>query len=179
MARTRMYLLIGVIIFGLAACSGPAATAAPTDSPTSISASTPIPAATSAPGDDEAQAVSALVAAFGSKLHSVSLLSPTAAQDIQAQYSAYVSPDLINLWMSAPGSAPGTMTSSPWPDRIEVGSVTKSGPDSYSVEGNIAEITGVEANKGGVALRVPVHIVVTRQNGKWLITGYAQDNPSP
>lgn len=74
---------------------------------------------------EDKSAVTSLVEQFGQKLQMVSLLAPadTVRQVMQEQYSAYVTPDLLAKWQSDPQNAPGRLTSSPWPDRIEISSL--------------------------------------------------------
>lgn len=114
-----------------------------------------------------------VVEGFGQRLKLVSLLSPSAAEDIKAQYSEYVSSALLEQWMSNPEKAPGRIVSSPWPDRIEIGSITKTNANEYSVKGNVVEITSVEVNGGGYANKIAVQITVQKSDERWLIVGYA------
>ena len=120
------------------------------------------------------QEAKSVVLDFGEKLKMVSILAPkkTVVKDIQDNYSGYVSPDLLNQWESDPSKAPGRITSSPWPDRIEIASVAKQGNDSYKIEGKVIEITSVEAEKGGVANSYVVNIEVQKIGNKWLITEF-------
>lgn len=164
MQDMRAHLLIAMIVAVLTACAGP--TSAPTLAPT--------PARS-----DEDQEVTSLVESFGHRLQLVSLLSPTAAQDIQTQYGPYVSPALLELWSNTPKKAPGRMVSSPWPDRIELASIVKVTSDKYTVTGNIVEITSEEVTNAGTANVIPVRLTVEKSNGQWLITEYTQENPLP
>ena len=45
--------------------------------------------------------------------------------------------------------APGRVTSSPWPDHIEITRITPEEPDQYRVEGFVVEMTSQEAVQGG------------------------------
>ncbi len=135
-------------------------------------------AAPATPSPEET-AVSALVEEFGKKLQSVSLLSPTAAADIRTHYSPCVAADLLNYWTGDPAQAPGRTVSSPWPDRIEITGLTKTGPDTYSVTGYVIEVTSVEAISGGAAKEIPVRLTVQNSGGHWLISEYAQGKRSP
>lgn len=62
-----------------------------------------------------AEAIVNLVKGFGSKLQTVSLLAPKdiVAESVQENYSPFVSPTLIEEWISDPAKAPGRLTSSP------------------------------------------------------------------
>jgi len=127
----------------------------------------------------EEQQVTVVVEGFGQKLQMVSLLSPSAANDIRTQYANYASPELLDQWASDPSQAPGRLTSSPWPERIEISSITKKSADEYEVLGNIIEVTSVEVNTGGAADTIPVQIDVKKdQQGNWLITDFKQGQPN-
>lgn len=151
--------------FALAACTTPA------------SASTPIPTSSPATNNtDEETEVRDLVENFGKRLQMVSLLAPNAAQDLQKQYSEFVSPALLETWMKDVSNAPGRMVSSPWPDRIEITTLTKEAPDRYVIDGFVVEITSTEVASGEAANKIPVHIVVERDQGHWLITECTQEH---
>ncbi len=121
--------------------------------------------------DADKEAVISLVEAFGSRLQYVSLLAPEdiLVESIRANYGPYVSPALLEEWVENPQSAPGRLTSSPWPDRIEVLEVEKLSEDQYEVRGNIIEVTSVEKLTGGAAAKYPVVLMVRRVDGRWLI----------
>ncbi len=127
------------------------------------------------PSGEEIQQVADVVQGLGGKLQQVSLLSPTAAEEIITQYAGYVSPDLLDQWAADPSKAPGRVTSSPWPDHIEITSMNSISADEIEVRGNIIELTSVEVNQGGVAATSPVEIVLQKNDqGKWWITGWTQ-----
>ncbi|MGE5549017.1 MAG: hypothetical protein ACM3ZC_00605 [Bacteroidota bacterium] len=121
--------------------------------------------------ENEEDIVRKLVEDFGKKLQLVSLsASPEiAGQSIQENYSAFISPALLSKWLRDPQKAPGRMVSSPWPDRIEVSSLTKVAESLYKVSGNIVEITSVEKANGGSAATRPVILMVKKMNGRFLI----------
>jgi hypothetical protein len=125
--------------------------------------------ATSQPADVEVKSV---VEGFGKQLQVVSLLSPTVTQDMEKAYAAYVSAALLQTWMNNPSGAPGRAVSSPWPDRIEITSLTQQGSDRYMVSGDVVEISSAEAAGSGEAARTPVQITVEKIAGHWMITGY-------
>ena len=124
----------------------------------------------------EEAVVKELVESFGKRLQMVSLLAPNAAQDIQMQYSDFVSPALLETWMNDVSKAPGRMVSSPWPDRIEITSLESESPDRYVVDGFVIEITSTEMVNGGAANKIPVHMVVEREQGHWVITEYVVEH---
>lgn len=122
-------------------------------------------------------AVRAMVIEFGSKLKQVSLLAPDAPTQIETQYSAYAAPELITTWKSEPQEAPGRVTSSPWPDSIDVVSVTAVGADTYHVEGNVVEITN--ANPKEPVDVYPITLAVKKNAlGHWVITSYTKGQTS-
>jgi len=111
------------------------------------------------------------VAQFGNQLNSVSLLSPTATEEIRSSYGPYVAPELLASWIANPSSAPGRQTSSPWPDHIEVDTVVKNETGTYDVMGRI--ILKTSTDDAGI---IPVSLTVTNVNGSFLITTY-EENP--
>ena len=68
--------------------------------------------------------------------------------------------------MADPESAPGRLTSSPWPDRIEIDNVQAAGTDEYLVTGWVIEKTSADETK------YPVQITVSKVDGSWLITAW-------
>ncbi|MBE3577021.1 MAG: hypothetical protein IMX00_04955 [Limnochordales bacterium] len=123
--------------------------------------------------DGDARAVAALVEDFGRRLQLVSLLAPTEslAKTMQEHYGNLVaSPELIDRWLDNPLHAPGRLTSSPWPDRIEITSIEKLSERSYRVEGKIIEITSTEMQGSGVAAQRPITLLVERVADRWLIS---------
>lgn len=163
------HLLLAItllVTFALDACTTPAV------APTSV----PIPTSTStiASKTGEEVEVRDLVENFGKRLQMVSLLAPDAVQDLQRQYSEFVSPALLETWMKAVSKAPGRMVSSPWPDRIRITTLTRETPDRYVVDGYVIEITSTEIAGNEAANEIPVHIVVEKDQGYWLITEYAE-----
>jgi len=121
-------------------------------------------------GENDKAAVTSLVEDFGSKLQKVSLLAPSdiVKKSMEENYSGLVSPELLEVWQNDPLNAPGRLTSSPWPDRIEVQSVEKI-EDAYEVKGEIIEITSEEKVNGGIAAKRPITLVVKKVGNIWLI----------
>lgn len=116
-----------------------------------------------------------IVENFGKSLQNVSLQSPDAAQEMQKQYSEFVSPTLLETWMNDVSKAPGRIVSSPWPDRIEITTLAKEESDRYVITGFVVEVTSMEVVSGGAAAKMPVRIVVQKEQGRWLITEYAEE----
>jgi len=103
---------------------------------------------------------------FGHKLKNVSLLSSTAAQDIETNYKDFIAPELLVKWKADPTKALGKLTSNPWPDSIEVESIKQFGSGAYDVNGEI-----VNKTSAGVVGSTPVEIGVAKFGNSWLITG--------
>jgi len=133
-----------------------------------------MPAQSSTDDVSEEAQIKDLVFNFGKRLQNVPLLAPDAAQEIKIQYSEFLSPSLLEMWMNDVSKAPGRMVSSPWPDRIEITNLSKEGSDKYEVTGNVIEVTSVEVVNGGAANKIPVRMVVQKVQGSWYITGYEQ-----
>jgi len=112
---------------------------------------------------------------FGRKLQTVSLLSPNVAQEMEEHYSDIVSSDLLEQWENDTSMAPGRMTSSPWPDHIEIKDISKNGLNKYLVTGFVVEVTSMEKVNGGAATQIPVQIVVQKNQGDWLIAEYTEE----
>jgi hypothetical protein len=122
----------------------------------------------------EETAIRTLVENFGMKLQNVSLQAPDAAQELQQQYSEFVSPVLLDRWIKDISRAPGRIVSSPWPDRIEITTLSQTDPDTYEIMGDLIQITSTEVGNGEVATRMPIRIVVNREQERWLISDYAE-----
>jgi len=120
------------------------------------------------PNNDEAQ-ITSVVENFGQKLQSVSLLAPedVLKKSMQENYGEFVSPALIEQWLKDPINAPGRLTSSPWPDRIEILSIEKISEKAYEVKGEIIEITSADNNE--IAAKRPIILEVAETGGKWLV----------
>lgn len=125
---------------------------------------------------DAEASVRGLVEEFGRRLQTVSLLAPpdVVKQSMQEQYGELVAPDLLAKWQADPENAPGRLTSSPWPDRIEIERVAEAPDGSYQVEGYIIEVTSVEKASGGAAAKHPAALTVAKAGDRWLITGFEQ-----
>jgi hypothetical protein len=119
--------------------------------------------------------VTQLVEEFGRKLQAVSLLSPNVAEEMSREYSEFVAPDLLNYWLLDPTLAPGRMVSSPWPDRIEISSITQASDGTYVVAGEIVEITSSEMVSGGAAHTIPVRLTLQWGGDRWLITEFVYE----
>lgn len=121
-------------------------------------------------GQDEKNAVKSVVEGFGEKMKNVSLLSPEAAEEIEVNYKNFIAPELLDKWKTDPSKALGRLTSSPWPDRIEIVNLEKTNDGAYLAQGNIIEITSVEEVNGGKASSQHISITLGKIANHWLIT---------
>ncbi|MEA4847093.1 MAG: hypothetical protein VB106_07665 [Clostridiaceae bacterium] len=122
-------------------------------------------------GETDEEAVTNTVESFGKKLQEVSLLAPkeTLEKSMNENYSEFVTSELISKWISDPLNAAGRLTSSPWPDRIEIQTVEKLAEGEYKVDGEIIEITSVEKAEDGIAAKRPITLTVKKVEDRWLI----------
>jgi hypothetical protein len=117
------------------------------------------------------ETIEKLIKDFGSKIQTIPLLAPqdVLKKSIKETYSSFISPTLLEEWLSDPKKVPGRLTSSPWPDRIEISSIQRISEDSYEVKGKIIEITSVEKESGGAAAKRPITLIVKKIDENWLI----------
>lgn len=125
----------------------------------------------SVPQTSGADMASSTVASFGQTLQNVSLLAPNASSTIATTYAPYVDPALLKQWEANPESAPGRVVSSPWPDHIQITSVTPQGA-GYVVDGNLIFMTSNSAENGGNDGTTPVVIQLLDENGSWMIVAF-------
>jgi hypothetical protein len=179
------YILLAITllaIVSLVACSMQVSTlkqttAGNTDPDLPVAPTLPITTSIPSTANDAAEEaeISELVENFGKRLQMVSLLAPDVGQELQKQYSAFVSPALLEIWLDDVSKAPGRMVSSPWPDRIEIMALSRAGSDRYKITGFIVEVTSTEVGTDEAAAKIPVHMIVQRAAGGWLITEYAEE----
>ncbi len=121
----------------------------------------------------EDSAVRKVVEGFGTKLQMVSLLAPTASRKaaMEQNYGAYVAPELLAKWYPEGADALGRSTSSPWPEKIDIVSVTQKGK-TMVVEGNVIEVaTATESQNATAPVAVyPVSLTLEKRGEAWLIT---------
>jgi hypothetical protein len=111
--------------------------------------------------------VRAVVEDFGSRLQNVSLLAPDAADQIAAQYGDLVTPELLAAWQADPSQAPGRLTSSPWPDHLDIRIVRPVSETEYTVEAVLVEMTST-----GESGRANVRLIVIGEGDAWLISAF-------
>lgn len=121
--------------------------------------------------DRAGKEIKTLVESFGQNLKKVSLLAPREEliKSIEDNYSQFISDELLQQWKNDPRSAPGRVSSSPWPERIEITDFEKISDDEYNVIGRVVELTSQEVAHGGIAAVRPVKISVKKINEKWVI----------
>jgi hypothetical protein len=129
---------------------------------------------TSSSNADDA-AVRSFVIEFGTKLKQVSLLAPVADRKaaMDTHYAAYVSPELLQKWYPEGADALGRHTSSPWPESIDVVSVTPTTNNSYTVEANILEVANTSAGVEPAAVQ-PITLTVQKQGSSYRITAMSK-----
>ncbi len=118
-------------------------------------------------------AVRNTVTGLGDELQAVSLLAPAAdvAEAMERHYAFYVHPDLLARWKADPQLAPGRLTSTPRPDRIEITETTPNEDGSYTVSANILEVA--ESAQGRqVVSTIPVRFTLVQGPDGWQITAY-------
>jgi len=120
---------------------------------------------------DDETAVRSLVEDFGYVLKKVSLISASAAKDIEENYGDFVSQELITEWKNDPLKAPDRLTSGPWPERIDISTVENIASYSYLVKGDIIEVTSVEKEPGGAASQRPIELIIEKNGNCLLIVG--------
>ena len=106
------------------------------------------------------------VESFGQKLKYVSLQSEDEQidEDIKNYYSNYLTSELLNKWLNNHEIVLGRLSSSPWPEKIEVLSILELTRDSYILKGNLIEVTSTDlTQKAGISL------IIKKVNGSWLI----------
>lgn len=87
---------------------------------------------------------------FGDVLKNVPLSGEPsiASQAIEENYLEYLTPQLRDQWSRNPNQALGRLTSSPWPERIDILSIEKAG-EEYTVHAEIVYMTSQEMANGG------------------------------
>jgi hypothetical protein len=123
-------------------------------------------------GIDPSSSARTAVEGFGAQLQNVSLLDPAASSTMASVYGPLVTPELLAIWQSDPEEAPGRLTSSPYPDRIEIDTIVKQGI-GYIVSGTV-----VYATSDGESSRSPVILQIVPIDGEWLIAAYEEQQPS-
>lgn len=111
---------------------------------------------------EEKQEIINLVEGFGEKLVSVDKVAPDGmiAQDIEENYSPFLTDNLILEWTFDSAKVLGRVCSSPWPERIEIVSVKKLDTNSAKVKGNVVWVASGGENKLEITEKVPVVLIL-------------------
>lgn len=122
---------------------------------------------------EDGDAARAVVEEFGAKMQNVNILGDKtmAADAIAREYGPLITPTLLSLWQQDPTLAPGRITSSPWPDHIQITSLERENRSKYVIEGDIVEVS----NEAGLAetkeaVRRPSVFTVEKDGGAWKIS---------
>lgn len=88
----------------------------------------------------------AVAAEFVAQMQHVSTTGEAAEVQaaIDQYYAPYITPELLAEWSNDPTSAPGRATSSPWPDRLFIKSITEQG-ESFVINADVLYVTSKEA----------------------------------
>lgn len=116
--------------------------------------------------------VSAIVNAFGANLKMVSLTAEPAliASAMDSYYKPYVTSRLLAKWKADPTTAPGKRTSSPYPEKIEITSVTQLSKKQYEVVGKVAEVATGSNGALTTAETYTLKLKLKYDDGIWLIS---------
>ncbi len=129
------------------------------------------PTASEVRGNEEASAV---LQEFGSKLKNVSLLDAEGLNAaIDQNYAPYITAELLADWKANPSHVPGRQTSSPWPDRLGIGTVSTQGT-SRVFAGEVILVTSTEG-EGEVADTVPFVAQLIQTDEGWKIAAYQEE----
>lgn len=116
-------------------------------------------------------AVRARVIDFGRQLQKVPLMAERTIVEaaMDQNYGRLVEAGLLSQWKANAKNAPGRLTSSPWPERIEITAAQKNTDGTYTVSGEIVEMSST-----GEGDHMPVSITLSYQNNEWVITRYEE-----
>jgi hypothetical protein len=121
---------------------------------------------------DEAR-VRMVVDNLGDNLRQVPLLAPAdlLGKGMDLYYGEFVHPDLLAKWKADPLNAPGRLTSSPVPDRIDITGIAKNADGTYTVNAGIVEVANGASGPETVDT-IPVRFTLTKGPDGWQITDY-------
>ena len=120
-----------------------------------------------------------VVTEFGDRMKQVSLLAPEAdvAVSMDEHYAKFVHPETLAAWKADPANAPGRLTSSPWPDHIEIATSTRISDTEYRVDGVVVELTSDTALYGGQTTGYPVSVGLVWHDQQWMIRTFEHATP--
>jgi hypothetical protein len=117
------------------------------------------------------QFVHQAVSDFGGCLKSVKLDVPKQGTitAMERGMKRLITDRLYRAFVQDSSKIPGRITSSPWPDSIQIDSMQKLDDTSYTVSGEIILMTSDALAQGGNAGETPVTLTLVEVNGTWLI----------
>lgn len=94
---------------------------------------------------------------------------------INQYYAPYITPELLTEWLADPASAPGRDTSSPWPDRLFIKSITEQGK-SFLINADVLYVTSkeVESPEDDAAGVMVVTILVVPTDDGYRIAAFEE-----
>lgn len=112
---------------------------------------------------------------FGTRLQKVSISgeAETVRESVKKNYGDLVTQQLLDTWVEDPSNAPGRLVSSPWPDHIEIDTVSRQGK-GYVVSGRVVYMTSEDIANGGDSGTTPVVMQLIRDGGRWRIAAYEE-----
>lgn len=115
----------------------------------------------------DTSAARSLATRLGERMRGVSLLAPdsTVRAEMREAYGDLAAPALLERWSSNPASAPGRAVSSPWPERIDVARVTRSG-SGCEVEGEVVYVTSSATDAAHAAAASREHVRLRTESGR-------------
>lgn len=123
-------------------------------------------------GIDPSSSARSTVEEFGAQMRIVSLMDPNASSTIATSYGTLVTTELLQRWQNDPENAPGRLTSSPYPDHIEIENISKQG-SGYIVSGAVVYMTST-----GESSRAPVVMQIIPLDRHWVIAAYEEQQRS-
>lgn len=120
---------------------------------------------------EEVEIIENIVKSFGDNLKMVSLLAPEdiLRESMEEYYGEFISNSLLEKWIEEPTKALGRLTSSPWPNGIDILNMEKVSENEYKVEGEVVEVTSQEVDKDEAFLKYNVTLTVRFIDNNWLI----------
>jgi hypothetical protein len=118
------------------------------------------------------QVVTDLTHQIGEDMQKISLLGPkdTVESDIERYYKPIVTPELYAIWKTDINLVPGRVTSSPYPQKIDITRTEKMSKTKYRIFGTVVEVANGAGDTTEVAGTYPITITYSYLNGKWLIS---------
>lgn len=120
------------------------------------------------PQPDPSKEIRATVVDFGAQLKGIDARGKNATSTIETVFARFVAPELLSIWVEEPIYAPIRYGTEPWPQRIEIQSLTKQKDKTYWVRGFV-----IEQDKTGDYTNNLVTIVLEKRNDTWLITDFS------